>query len=174
VPSSQEEEGGGPFGQTDDANPALLLAVTEDEPASGLVINEERVWPQLLLADSGAATGDVWFLDNGGNNHMTGDRAKFRDLDESITGSVKFGDASTLKIQGKGSILFSCKNGDQWLLQDVYYIPSLCCNMVSLGELTETGHRVVMDEDVLEVFDKSPLRLVMRVRRTLIGCTGSS
>lgn len=39
--------------------------------------------------------------------------------------------------------------------------------MVSLGQLTETGHRVVMDEDVLEVFDKSPWRLVMKVRRTV-------
>ena len=48
----------------------------------------------------------------------------------------------------------------------MYYIPSLRCNMVSLGQLTETGHRVVMDGDVLEVFDKSPWRLLMRVRRT--------
>lgn len=155
--------------QTEDAGPALLLAVTEDEPeraSCSLVVHEERMWPKLLLANATEQADDVWFLDNGASNHMTGDRGKFRELDESITGQVKFGDASTVQIKGKGSIIFACKNGDQWLLQDVYYIPSLQCNMVSLGQLTETGHRVVMDDDVLEVFDKRPWRLVMKVRRT--------
>lgn len=169
-PHPKKKKGEAHLAQTEDAGPALLLAVTEDVPeraSCGLVVREQRVWPKLLLADAGGHAGDVWFLDNGASNHMTGDRSKFRELDESITGRVKFGDASTVQIKGKGSILFSCKNGDQWLLQDVYYIPSLQCNMVSLGQLTETGHRVVMDEDVLEVFDKSPWRLVMKVRRTV-------
>lgn len=79
---------------------------------------------------------------------------------------MKFGDGSTVQINGKGSILFTCRNGDQWLLQNVYYIPSLRSNLVSLGQLTETGYRVIMDEDVLEVFVKNPLRLIMKVRRT--------
>jgi hypothetical protein len=119
-----------------------------------------------MLAEKGAAAGDLWYLDNGASNHMSGDRRKFQELDETVTGQVRFGDALSVQIMGMGSILFSCKNGDQWLLDDVYYIPSLCCNMVSLGQLTETGHRVVMDGDDLEVFDKNPWRLVMKVRRT--------
>ncbi len=159
--------------QTDDAGPALLLAVTkavQNAPGQGmdcgLVVHEERVWPRLMLAEKGAAAGDLWYLDNGASNHMTGDRRKFRELDETVTGVVRFGDASSVQIMGKGLILVACKNGDQWLLDDVYYIPSLCWNMVSLGQLTETGHRVVMDNDDLEVFDKNPWRLVMKVRRT--------
>jgi hypothetical protein len=55
----------------------------------------------------------------------TGDKVKFCELDEAVTGNVKFGDGSTVQIMGKGSILFSCKNGDQWMLQEVYYIPRL-------------------------------------------------
>nr|ABB47537.2 retrotransposon protein, putative, unclassified [Oryza sativa Japonica Group] len=159
--------------QTEDAGPALLLAVTEavqnaprQDAHCGLVVHEERVWPRLMLAEKGAAAGDLWYLDNGASNHMSGDRRKFRELDETMTGQVRFGDASSVQIMGMGSILFSCKNGDQWLLDDVYYIPSLCCNMVSLGQLTETGHRVMMDGDDLKVFDKNPWRLVMKVRRT--------
>ena len=97
---------------------------------------------------------------------MTGDRAKFRELDENVTGKVKFGDGSTVQIMGKGSILFGCRNGDQWLLQEVYYIPRLRSNIVSLGQLTETGHKVIMVEDVLQVLDKSHARLLMKVRRT--------
>jgi hypothetical protein len=144
-----------------DAGPALLLAMTEavqNTPRQGvhcgLVVHEDHVWPRLMLAGNGAAAGDVWYLYNGASNHMTGDRRKFQELDETVTGQVRFGDASSVQIIEKGSILFSFKNGDQWLLDDVYYIASLCCNMVSLGQLTETGHRVMMDGDDLEVFEK--------------------
>ena len=97
---------------------------------------------------------------------MTGDRAKFRELDKNVTYKVKFGDGSTVQIMGKGSILFGCRNGDQWLLQEVYYIPRLRSNIVSLGQLTETGHKVIMVEDALQVLDKSHARLLMKVRRT--------
>ena len=97
---------------------------------------------------------------------MTGDRTKFRELDENVTRKVKFGDGSTVQIMGKGSILFGCRNGDQWLLQEVYYIPRLRSNIVSLGQLTETGHKVIMVEDALHVLDKSHARLLMKVRHT--------
>ena len=42
------------------------------------------------------------------------------------------------------------------MLRDVYYIPKLRSNLVSLGQLTESGYMVVMDDGVLEVFDKNP------------------
>ena len=77
--------------------------------------------------------GDSWFLDNGANNHMTGDVEKFKMLDETITRKVRFDDGSAVEIQGKGTILFKCKNGDQWLLSEVYYIPKLCSNLASLS-----------------------------------------
>ena len=37
---------------------------------------------------------------------------------------------------------------------------------MSLGQLTETGHKIVMDEDELDVFIKKPWRLLMEVKRT--------
>ena len=64
---------------------------------------------------------------------MIGDKEKFRELDEGVIGKVKFGDGSTVQIMGLGSVLFSCKNNDQWLLQEVYYIRRLCNNIISLG-----------------------------------------
>ena len=58
----------------------------------------------------------MWYLDNRANNYMTGDRTKFKELDEKLIVNVKFGDGSIVPIQGKGSILFQCKNDDQRLL----------------------------------------------------------
>ena len=98
---------------------------------------------------------------------MTGDLGKFKELDQGITGKVRFGDGSSVEIMGTGSILFQCKtSSDQWILCEVYYIPKLKSNLMSLGQLTEVGHMVVMDEDYLEVVEKVTTKLVMRVRRT--------
>nr|GEU85354.1 hypothetical protein [Tanacetum cinerariifolium] len=44
---------------------------------------------------------------------------KFHELDEYVSGRVKFGDGTTVAIMGKGSVLFDCKNGDQRLLNEV-------------------------------------------------------
>ena len=52
------------------------------------------------------------------------------------------------------------------MLQEVYYIPRLCSNLVSLGQLTEIGYKVVMDGAELEVFDKTSLKMIMKVQRS--------
>jgi hypothetical protein len=37
--------------------------------------------------------------------------------------------------------MFACKNDKQWLLlQELYYIPKLRSNLVSIDQLTEIGH----------------------------------
>lgn len=38
---------------------------------------------------------------------------------------------------------------------------------MSLGQLTEIGHRVVMDDDLIEVFDKKEVKTIMRVQRSV-------
>lgn len=53
------------------------------------------------------------------------------------------------------------------MLQDVYYIPKMCNNLISLGQLTESGHKVILDKDELEVLMKSPLQLIIKVKRHL-------
>lgn len=71
------------------------------------------------------------------------------DLDEGITGQVKFGDVSAVKIKGKGSIIFKCKNGEEQTLHEACYIPTLCSNIISLGQLSEDGNKVVINGNYL-------------------------
>ena len=85
-----------------------------------LMLNEEKAMVNLLTDGENRKETSMWYLDNGASNHSTGDRAKFKELDEKLIGNMKLGDGSILSIQDKGSILFQCKNNDQRLLTKVY------------------------------------------------------
>jgi hypothetical protein len=95
-----------------------------------------------------------WVLDTGATNHMTGFRDAFSDLDTGIVGTVRFGDGSVIRIEGRGTILFSCKNGEHRSLGNVYFIPRLTTNIISVGQLDEVGFKVIIEEGVMRVFDE--------------------
>lgn len=154
-----------------DEESALMLTVAQGEIQSReknqdvVMLNEEEVIPELHSTEMEQLHTHTWYLDNGASNRMSGDRGKFQRLDESITGMVKFGDGSTIDIMGKGSVLLKCKNGDHRVLQEVYYIPRLRSNIISLGQMTEDGNELEMTGEYLKVYDESGA-LLMSVRRS--------
>ncbi|KAL9249937.1 hypothetical protein AKJ16_DCAP25209 [Drosera capensis] len=95
---------------------------------------------------------------------MTGRRDMFQELDEKITGEVRLGDDNVVQVKGKGTVVFQCKNEDQYILHEVYYIPKLCTNIISLGQMTENGSEVNMVGDAIKVYDNG--KLLMFVKRT--------
>ncbi|KAG7572544.1 Ribonuclease H-like superfamily [Arabidopsis suecica] len=107
---------------------------------------------------------DVWYLDNGASNHMTGDKRYFNKIDESVTGKVRFGADSRIDIKGKGSISFTNMNGEPRLMNDVYYIPDLKSNIISLGQATESGCDIRMKGSHLTMHDNNGKLLVKAER----------
>ncbi|XP_076926305.1 uncharacterized protein LOC143589430 [Bidens hawaiensis] len=93
-------------------------------------LNEQKVIPKHYVG--GSNEQDLWYLDNGASNHMTGNLSFFSELNKRDGGKVKFGDGSYVDICGKRSILLVGKTGEQQLLTDIYYIPSLQSNIISL------------------------------------------
>jgi transposase InsO family protein len=75
---------------------------------------------------------------------MTSERAAFWSLDTSMRGMVRFGNGSVTAIQGRGTILFKCRNGAHKALAGVYLIPRLTTNIVSLGQLEEGDHKILL------------------------------
>ncbi|KAJ0540969.1 putative RNA-directed DNA polymerase [Helianthus annuus] len=136
------------------------MTIQEENVQERALLNEEHINPTSYASEN----ENLWYLDNGASNHMTGVRSHFKELDETVTGQVRFGDGSHVEIKGKGSILLECLNQEQKIVSHVYYIPSLKTNILSLGQLTEIGCKVVMDGDLLTIRDRNR-KLLMRVKR---------
>ncbi|KAK9078427.1 hypothetical protein SSX86_002484 [Deinandra increscens subsp. villosa] len=143
--------------------PTLILCVCGDEEEeSAVLLNEEKVHPEKYEAGN---NNGMWYLDNGASNHMTGNLAAFANLNRSVNGSVKFGDGSKVQIKGKGTLLIQCKNSDQLMIDDVYYIPALKSNILSLGQMSEKGYSMWIKDEFLKVYDELN-QLVMKVQRS--------
>ena len=84
---------------------------------------------------------------------MIGAKSTFSELDSGIRGMVKFGDGSVVEIEGRGTILFIDKGGEHHKLTDVYFIPRLKANLVSLGELNEVGCQISIERRLLKIRD---------------------
>lgn len=76
-----------------------------------------------------------------------------------------FGDGSKVHIEGKGSIIFQCKNGQQRKLQYVYYISSQFNNIISLVQLAENGEQILIHGSFLWVRDVEG-RLLTKVKQS--------
>ena len=97
---------------------------------------------------------------------MTGFKAPFSELDDDVTGTVKFGDGSRVAIQGHDAIIFRCQNGEHHALTDVYYILQLHSSIISIGQLDEHGSEVLIKDGVLRIRDREQ-RLLAKVKRSL-------
>jgi predicted fused transcriptional regulator/phosphomethylpyrimidine kinase len=85
-------------------------------------------------------------------------------LDDSVRGTVRFGDGSRVEIHGMGLVVMEDRQHGHKVLTDVYYIPKLKSNIVSLGQLEEKDFLVVMGNGRLRVFDQERTLLISAPR----------
>ncbi|KAL1333643.1 hypothetical protein AAHE18_11G116100 [Arachis hypogaea] len=119
----------------------------------------------LTLKEDQNSEDSTWYLDNGASNHMTGNRSKFVALDTNVNGHVHFGDESKVEINGKWTILLELKNGSHNILSNVYYIPKMRNNILSIGQLMENSCKIVMEDRYLWLRDKNG-NLIAKVSMT--------
>jgi hypothetical protein len=137
----------------------MLTLDTQDTNQKGF-LNERKVIPKMQGTQNIA-----WYLDTGASNHMTGCREKFAELDTKVIGSVKFGDGSIVEICVKGSVLFECQNGEHRILTEVYYIPHLRSNIISIGQLDEYGCKMLVEDGFMTLWYRAR-KVLARVKRS--------
>ena len=96
----------------------------EFKPCEGKEISDEL---------SPGCLNSVWYLDTGASNHMCGDESFFNELTKVEAGLVSCGDDSKMVIKGRGTIRHMQKDGRVGEIKDVYYVPELKSNILSIG-----------------------------------------
>lgn len=107
----------------------------------------------LMAHQTATNKEDVWYLDTGASNHMCGRKHMFVDLDETPQGNISFGDLSKVPIKGRGNILIKLKNGGHSYITDVFYVPDIKHNLLSLGQLLEKGFNISLKDSRLTISD---------------------
>ena len=80
---------------------------------------------------------NVWLLDNGCSNHMIGNKNLVANLDQSVKTEVKLDTDKIIDVHGKRVIKILTKQGESRTISEVYYVPSVKHNLLSVGQLTQ-------------------------------------
>eukprot|EP00253_Pinus_taeda_P033255 PITA_33255 len=68
---------------------------------------------------------------------------------------------------GKGEVNILTKKGEKKTIADVYYVPRMKCNLLSIGQLIQKGYNVFFENDVCTIMDRKPNKLcIVEVKMT--------
>jgi hypothetical protein len=115
-------------------------------------LDEGRLF--VLLGDWEHVDNTRWILDSSATNNMISVRSVFTEIDHKVQGTVRFRDGAVADIEGHGTILLKCKIHERMVPPGVYLIPRLTVNIVSLRQLEEDTHKIVIHAGFLMIWDK--------------------
>jgi len=127
-----------------------IPADAEDDHMMEMIDN--HTMEMLLMAHVEKALDETtWFLDSGCSNHMCGHKEFFSEIDESFCKSVKLGNNSSISVVGKGKIHLQINQISQ-ILTEVFFIPELKNNLLSIGQLQEKGLGILFRNNTCKVY----------------------
>ncbi|KAK2451463.1 putative mitochondrial protein [Trifolium repens] len=117
-------------------------------------VEQENEEEMLLMAHSDSNEDFIkepWYLDSGCSNHMIGTKNCLFDFDETFRESVKLGNDSKMAVMGKGNVKLNIE-GRIHVITDVYYLPGLSNNLLSIGQLQQKGLTIVFKNNMCQLF----------------------
>ncbi|XP_062191268.1 uncharacterized protein LOC133895084 [Phragmites australis] len=135
--------------------PGVVGSITPASAPSNLAAAASQSSTEGPLSTSALGTFP-WILDSGASFHMTHDRTNLSSISTpSIPITVHTADGSPLSVAGRGTLL-----SDSFHVPAVSYVPKLTMQLISAGQLTDHGCRVILDSDSCCVQDHSTGLLV--------------
>ncbi|XP_058192579.1 uncharacterized protein LOC131309885 isoform X3 [Rhododendron vialii] len=115
---------------------------------------------QALLGLSLVCQAVQWIMDSGCTYHMCSNKDWFSRMDIIDGGAVFMGNDHACKTHGVGKIRLKLHDGSIRVLTEVWYVPDLKKNLISLGTLDSKGYRITLEGGILKVGNGA--RLVMK------------
>ncbi|XP_062170988.1 uncharacterized protein LOC133876757 [Alnus glutinosa] len=119
--------------------------VLEQAPESKLTLTDQGKFSSNRGRGRGRGRDEVWYLDSGASNHMCGKKDLFVELTERVHENVNLGDSSKLSVESKGKIKICQNDGKKGYISNVYYVPNMKSNILSIGQLLEKGYTIHME-----------------------------
>lgn len=116
----------------------------EKEEKSNFVEKQEAETLLMACHIKEEADQNLWYLDTGCSNHMCGNKDIFSVLDESFRTIIRFGDNSIISVIGKGDVQIRSKDNTLQTISNVFYVPDLKSNLLSVGQLQEKGYVITI------------------------------
>ncbi|KAM2071312.1 hypothetical protein ACFX1X_040277 [Malus domestica] len=121
--------------------------------------NKVESTPTMFYASNQTNTSvkdcdDVWYVDSGCSNHMTGREDLLVDIDKNVTAKVEIGTGQLVDVTGKGSLVVETKLGKRYI-REVMLVPGLKENLLSVGQMMEHGYYLVFGGHKVEIYDDS-------------------
>ncbi|KAH7857486.1 hypothetical protein Vadar_013288 [Vaccinium darrowii] len=137
-----------------DESPEQSNTVTKEVGASSIV-TEKSETALAAVPNRGAINyNDDWIVDSGCSNHMTGDKKKLSNL-SAYKGDrvVVTANNSKLPITHIGKTVINPRfSPSEVKLQDVYHVPGMKKNLLSVSQLTSSGNYVVFGPKDVKVY----------------------
>lgn len=107
----------------------------------------------LLTALSANISSTSWYIDSGATGHMCHDRSVMSDFVSDKTLEVKVANGDKLLTAGQGTVRVQMKNGNVKTISNVYFVPNLTANLLSVSEMVRKGFKVVFSSSICQIYD---------------------
>ncbi|XP_050897966.1 uncharacterized protein LOC127104863 [Lathyrus oleraceus] len=115
----------------------------------------------MIITSEGVPAYDVWYLDSGCPNHMTGHKGWLTDFNSNKKTNVKLADSRSFMAEGMSKIIIQRKEDKTTLIKDVLVVPGMQCSLLSIDQMVEKGFSIIMEGCSLKLYDKKK-RMVLK------------
>ncbi|KAK3028580.1 hypothetical protein RJ639_039271 [Escallonia herrerae] len=136
---------------------------TESSGTPGLSIEQWQTLLAMLKSQKPNASEkmigkhNLWIIDTGASNHMTGNAKNLRDVREISSCPVALPDGNNAVAIKEGSVILD----RNLILKDVLYVPGLTCNLISVSQLIDHSNCFVQFTNNLCVIQGRTSRMLI-------------